>query len=128
MTDVTKRVESERKIKESEELYRNVVEDQTDLISRCTPEGIRTFVNRAYCEYHSKNKEDLLGGSIFDLIPPRDRKIVRESFANLTPENPIVRYEHRVLRPNGTLSLNQWLDHAIFDDGRHTARDSIHRT
>lgn len=117
VTDVTKRVESERKIKESEELYRNVVEDQTDLISRCTPEGIRTFVNRAYCEYHSKNKEDLLGGSIFDLIPPRDRKIVRESFANLTPENPIVRYEHRVLRPNGTLSLNQWLDHAIFDEG-----------
>lgn len=116
VTDVTKRVASERKLKESEELYRTVVEDQTDLISRCTPEGIRTFVNRAYCEYHGKPAEELLGQSIFDLIPPRDRKKIRESFASMTPENPVVSYDHRVLRPNGKLSLNQWLDHAIFDE------------
>lgn len=116
VTDVTKRVASERKLKESEELYRTVVEDQTDLISRCTPEGIRTFVNRAYCEYHGKTAEELLGQSIFDLIPPRDRKKIRESFASMTPENPVISYDHRVLRPNGKLSLNQWLDHAIFDE------------
>lgn len=116
VTDVTKRVASERKLKESEELYRNVVEDQTDLISRCTPDGIRKFVNRAYCEYHNKSQEELLGSSIYDLIPPRDRKKVRESFASMTPENPVNSYDHRVLRPDGKLALNQWLDHAIFDD------------
>ena len=116
LTDVTQRVESERKLKQSVELYRNVVEDQTDLISRCTPEGIRTFVNRAYCEYHDKTQEELLGTSIYDLIPPRDRKKVRESFAGMTPENPVNTYDHRVLRPDGKLALNQWLDHAIFDD------------
>ncbi len=116
LTDVTKRVESERKLKESEELYRNVVEDQTDLISRCTPKGIRTFVNRAYCEYHGQTQEELLGTSIYELVPPRDRKKIRESFASMTPERPIHSYEHRVLRPDGKLALNQWLDHAIFDD------------
>ncbi len=116
VTDVTKRVESERKLKESEELYRNVVEDQTDLIRRCTPAGVRTFVNRAYCEYLGKAPEELLGNSIYELIPPRDRKKVRESFASMTPKNPVSRYDHRVLRPDGTLALNQWLDHAIFDE------------
>jgi|GEM_PF-1568768 len=116
VTDVTKRVEAERKLKQSEELYRNVVEDQTDLISRCTPDGVRTFVNNAYCEYHGKSREELLGTSIYDLIPPRDRKKVRESFARMTPEDPVSSYDHRVLRPDGKLALNQWLDHAIFDD------------
>jgi len=116
LTDVTQRVKSERKLKQSEELYRNVVEDQTDLISRCTPDGIRIFVNKAYCKYHDKTYEELLGKSIYDLIPPRDRKKVRESFTGMTPENPINSYEHRVLRPDGKLALNQWLDHAIFDD------------
>ncbi len=116
LTDVTKRVESERKLKQSEQLYRNVVEDQTDLISRCTPAGIRTFVNRAYCEYHDKTQDELLGASIYEVIPPHDRKKVRESFACMTPENPIQSYEHRVLRPDGKLALNQWLDHAIFDE------------
>ena len=116
LTDVTQRVESERKLKQSEELYRNVVEDQTDLISRCTPDGVRTFVNRAYCDYHGKPAEELLGKSIFDLVPPRDRKKIRESFANMTVEKPVHSYEHRVLRPDGKLALNHWLDHAIFDD------------
>ncbi|MGI9428650.1 MAG: hybrid sensor histidine kinase/response regulator, partial [Bythopirellula sp.] len=116
VTDVTNRVAAEKKLQQSEELYRNVVEDQTDLISRCTPAGIRTFVNKAYCEYHDKSPEELLGSSIYDVIPPRDRKKVRESFANMTPENPIYTYEYRVLLPDGKLALNQWLDHAIFDD------------
>ena len=116
MTDVTNRVAAEQKIKESEQRYRNIVEDQTDLISRCTPDGIRTFVNRAYCEYHDKPREELLDASIYDLIPPRDRKKVRESFANLTPAKPVNQFEHRVLRSDGKLGLNQWLDHGIFDD------------
>lgn len=116
MTDVTKRVAAERKLKQSEQLYRNVVEDQTDFISRCTPEGVRTFVNKAYCDYHGMTREQLLGGSIYERIPPRDRKKVRESFANLTPEQPVNTYEHRVLRADGKLALNEWIDHAIFDD------------
>ncbi len=116
LTDVTHRVASERKLKQSEQLYRNVVEDQTDLISRCTPDGVRTFVNRAYCEYHDKTQEELLGSSIYEVIPPHDRKKVRESFQGMTAEDPVHSYEHRVLRPDGKLALNHWLDHAIFDD------------
>ena len=116
LTDVTERVKSERKIQQSEQLYRNIVEDQTDLISRCSPDGIRTFVNRAYCQYHDKTQEELLGKSIYEVIPPNDRKKVRESFACMTAENPVHSYEHRVLRPDGKLALNQWLDHAIFDE------------
>ncbi len=116
LTDVTQRVAFERKLKQSEQLHRSVVEDLTDLISRCLPDGTRIFVNDAYCKYYGKSREELLGTSILEQIPPRDRKKVRESFAKLTPQSPVNIYEHRVLRPDGKLALNEWLDRAIFDD------------
>jgi len=116
LTDVTQRVESERKLRESEQLYRTVVEDQTDLISRCTPEGVRTFVNNAYCQFLGETRKELLDSSIYEFIPPRDRKKVRDSFGTLSRLNPVNSYEHRVLRPDGKLALTQWLDHAIFDE------------
>ncbi|MEM8947430.1 MAG: PAS domain S-box protein [Planctomycetota bacterium] len=114
VTDVTKRVEADRKLKQSEELYRNVVEDQTDLISRCTPDGMHTFVNRAYCQYYGKTPDQLMGASIFDAVPPRDRKKIRSSFESLASGTPVNSYEHRVLQADGTLSLNQRLDRAIY--------------
>ncbi|NOY30165.1 MAG: PAS domain S-box protein, partial [Planctomycetes bacterium] len=116
LTDVTERVAFEKKLKKSEQLYRSVVEDLTDLISRCRPDGTRLFVNDAYCNYHEKSRDELIGTKIWEQIPPRDRKKIRESFAKLTPENPVNFYEHRVLRPDGKLALNEWLDRAIFDD------------
>jgi len=116
LTDVTQRVAFEKKLKKSEQLYRSVVEDLTDLISRCQPDGTRLFVNDAYCSYHGKSRDELIGTKIWDQIPPRDRKKIRESFAKLTPENPVNFYEHRVLRPDGKLALNEWLDRAIFDE------------
>jgi len=115
LTDVTQRVAFEKKLKKSEQLYRSVVEDLTDLISRCRPDGTRLFVNDAYCNYHGKSREELIGSKIWEQIPPRDRKKIKESFAKLTPEDPVHIYEHRVLRPDGKLALNEWLDRAIFD-------------
>jgi len=49
--DISLRKQIERAHLESEERYRNVVEDQTEFICRFTPDGIITFVNDAYCRY-----------------------------------------------------------------------------
>ena len=54
---------------ESEKRLRAVVEDQTDLICRFKPDGTLTFVNRAYCQFHGKSKEELLGTSFLQTLP-----------------------------------------------------------
>ncbi|HLA43763.1 MAG TPA: PAS domain-containing protein, partial [Aggregatilineales bacterium] len=69
--------------------------DQVDFIVRWTlPDGIRTFVNRSYCEYYGVSEVDVLRSSIFDLAPPEKREENRnrilESIAALTPDNPVV--------------------------------------
>jgi PAS domain S-box-containing protein len=101
---------------ESESRYRNVVEDQTEFICRWLPGGKYTFVNEAYCRYMRKPYGELIGQSFYPFIADEDRPRVMHELASLTPQNPAITTEHRVIRPDGTLAWNQWTNRAIFDD------------
>ncbi len=98
----------------SEERYRAIVEDQTELICRYLPDGTITFVNEAYARYFGRSKEDLFGKSFMPLIPEEDREILEKSTSSLSPENPFVSYQHRVLSPMG-VRWQQWTDRGIFN-------------
>ena len=56
--DVTARRRTEQALRESEERYRTVVEDQTELVCRVRPDGTLTFVNDVYCRFFGKRRED----------------------------------------------------------------------
>ena len=114
--DITERKQAEDALKTSEKRYRAIVEDQTELICRFSPDATLTFVNDAYCRYFGKTKEELLGSNFFDLIPPGDQQAVREHFCSLSPEKPLVTYEHRVITPAGENRWQHWTDRAIFDE------------
>ena len=47
----------ERAMRQSEERYRGVVENQTQMICRFNQEGRLTFVNDAYCRFYGKSRE-----------------------------------------------------------------------
>jgi PAS domain S-box-containing protein len=115
LTDVTQRVRVEQNLKKSEELYRSVVEDQVDLIARYTPGGIRTFANDAYCRFLGHSREELIGRPIWEHVPLDDQERMRENFARLTRENPVLYYEHRDVTCQGKVVVNQWIDRAIYD-------------
>jgi PAS domain S-box-containing protein len=119
LTDATERVQAELQIKKSEELYRSVVEDQVDLIARYNPDGIRTFANDAYCRFIGHPREELIGKPLWEHIPVSDHDRMRENFARLTPENPVLYYEHCDVTAKGKVVVNQWIDRAVFDaDGK----------
>ena len=116
-----RRAEEERRTKEqalrfSEARYRAVVEDQTELICRFLPDGTYTFVNDAYCRYFQRSREELLGYSFWNFIPPEGHRAAREFLASITPERPIATREHEVLAPDGELRWQQWRDRGFFDD------------
>ncbi|MDZ4659552.1 MAG: PAS domain S-box protein [Bythopirellula sp.] len=115
LTDATQRAQIEQRLKKSEELYRSVVEDQVDLIARYTPEGIRTFANDAYCRFLGRTREELIGHPLWEHIPVDDHDRMRENFARLTKDHPVLYYEHCDLTYNGKVVVNQWIDRAIFD-------------
>jgi PAS domain S-box-containing protein len=98
----------------SEERYRAIVEDQTELICRFLPDGTLTFVNEAYCRYFGKRREELIGQSFIPMIPEEDKPQVVAAFNSLDKSNRVVTYEHRVILSDGRLRWQQWTDRLVF--------------
>lgn len=123
-----KRKTVEEALRKSEKRYRAVVEDQTELIVRCLPDYTRTFVNDAYCRYFNKTKEELLGKSYFPFMPKNEIKMVIEKTQSMTPENPVISYEHRLKLSNGEFRWQHWIKRGIFDkNGKLVETQSIGR-
>lgn len=126
--NVTERVAIETALRQSEVRYRRVVEDQTELIVRCLPDGTRTFVNQAYCRYNDATAEDLLGTSFFTCMDDDEQQLVRAKFAALQPSNPVITDQHWVAGPDGTKRWHEWSDRGFFDEaGRLVEIQSVGR-
>ena len=107
---------AERALRDSEDRYRNVVEDQTEFICRFRPDGTHIFVNNAYCRHFGLEREGVIGHRFIPQIPEDDAGMIRSYFASLTRDSPTGTIEHRVMLPDGSFRYHQWSDRAIFDE------------
>ena len=82
-----------RRLRESEERYRSLVEAQPDPICRFLPDTTVTFVNRAYAEFYGREPDDLVGCRWLDFAPRGERPRFLDELASLTPEHPERREE-----------------------------------
>jgi len=118
-TDVTEFRQTEEALRKAEKQYHAVVEDQTEMISRQALDGTRTFVNESYCRSHGKNKEQLLGQSVYDGMAQDDIGRLKALYRTLTPENPTGEFEIAIPGPDGETNWQLWTKRAIFDsEGR----------
>ncbi|GEM_PF-478210 len=113
--NITERKLADYALKESEQKYRNVVEDQTEFISRFLPDGTHVFANDAYCRYFGKKKEEIIGHRFRPVLHPEDQEIVLHHLVSLTPQHPIMYINQRIIMPDGTTRWQRWSDRAIFD-------------
>jgi PAS domain S-box-containing protein len=112
----------------SEERYREVVESQTELVCRYLPDSTLTFVNEAYCRYFRRRREELIGRKCVELIPDSARARALAFIDSLVREPRSCMIEHEVLRPDGTVAWQQWVDSAIVaSDGRVAELQGIGR-
>jgi PAS domain S-box-containing protein len=113
--DVTRERETEEALRRSEARYRAIVEDQTELISRFSPDRKLLFVNDAYCRYFGETPEELIGRDFWHHMEPGDRTMVVELLRSLDVSKPVGSIEHRVISASGEVRWQQWTDRAIFD-------------
>ncbi len=113
--DISKRKETEEILRNSERTYRDVVENESELIARFLPDGTHIFVNDAYCRYFNKSRQDIIGKKLFPRIPQEDHRQMRDHLASLTRENPSASNTHRIIMPDGSIRWQRWSDRAIFD-------------
>jgi len=128
LEDITDRKRMEEELREGEERYRNIVEDQTEFICRFRPDGRYLFVNGAYCRYFGLDKDAILEHGYHPEIPPEDRDRVRTFFTSLTQATPVGRIQHRIIMLDGSIRWQEWSDRAIFDlSGEVTEFQSVGR-
>ncbi|PKL69671.1 MAG: hypothetical protein CVV30_08975 [Methanomicrobiales archaeon HGW-Methanomicrobiales-1] len=106
----------EQQLRFSEERYRNVVEDQTELICRFAPDGTHLFVNDAYCRYFGKSREDIIDQHFIPDVPPEDHTLLKAHFASFSPDCPVHMIEHRIVMSTGEVRWQQWSERAIFNE------------
>ena len=114
------RRQAERAMSESERRFRAVVEDQTDLICRFRPDGALTFVNGAYCRFHQKSREELLGTSFLRNLSENDAAVPASYFGSLPKEQPVVSFDHRVVTPSGVDLWQQYTVRRLFPTNGET--------
>ena len=119
LRDVTARRNVEDALRSSEARYRAIIEDQTELVCRLTPEGTLTFVNGAFAQYFGRSAEELVGGHLLSVVDSEDRGGVAGALESLGPDRPTVTVENRSLDGAGQLRWTQWVARALVDlDGR----------
>lgn len=114
--DVSQRRLMEQELRAGEIRYRNIVEDQIDLVCRYDADLRVTFANSAYCRVRGLGLQEIIGSHIFDTIAPDLHDKLRAYIATLTRDHPIGQSVHPSRQVDGSIRWIEWQDRAIFDE------------
>ena len=106
----------EKQLKESEKRYRTIVEDQTEFIARFTADGTLTFVNSNLVKLIGLSPEQILGHSVHEVLPEYLHKQVKHDDEEISPGNPMVARENKIVLQNGSVRWFVWNIHGTFDE------------
>ncbi|MEX0611415.1 MAG: PAS domain S-box protein [Pirellulales bacterium] len=104
------------RLRDGEHRYRSVVEDQLEYIVRWRSDGVRTFVNQAYCRSRNASPEQLIGKSFMPTIVEQDLGALKRKLATVSVDNPVIVSEHRIVMPDGRMVWERWSNRALFDE------------
>ncbi len=123
--DVTGLRKAEDAARQSETRYRAIVEDQSEIIVRTSPDRKITFVNNAFCRFFGKERGQLEGSVFSPDLAEDDTTRVDALLASLTHERSVGNIEHRVFVDGEEYWLH-WNHRALFGpDGRLSEYQSV---
>ena len=100
---------------ESEDRYRTLVEDLTEVILRFRADGTLLFVNDVYRRFFGDLGEKLPGSKWQPMAVADDVPMIEAELATLSPANPVVVVENRVYSGCGEVRWFQFVNRGFFD-------------
>lgn len=113
--DITDRKLAEEALKKSEENYRLLIENQTDMIVKVDLEGRFLFVSPSYCRVFGKTESELIGQTFMPLVHEDDREPTAKKMKKLFSPPHSVYLEQRAMTKDGWKWLG-WMDTAVLDE------------
>ena len=109
------RKRTQEALQASEEKYRLLVENQTDLVVKLDREGRLQFVSPSYCEMFALGEHELLNSVFNDQVLSADRERVAQEWNKLFLAPWLAQFEHRANTATGERWLG-WALKALRDD------------
>ncbi|MET0014990.1 MAG: sensor domain-containing diguanylate cyclase [Sedimenticola sp.] len=113
-----RRIELEMALMEKEQVYRLLIENQTDLVVKVDLEGRFQFVSQTYCETFGKSEQELLGNQFMPLVHEDDRKSTAKAMEALYKPPHKAYMEQRAMTKDGWRWFG-WMDTAVLDDNQN---------
>jgi PAS domain S-box-containing protein len=103
--DITDRKKSEEALRESEEKFRAIFENNSSAIAIINLDTTISMVNDAYCQMSGYSKEEAIGMSWTQLIPPDDLERLKEYNRRrlIDPQDAPEKYEFKFYHRNGEI-------------------------
>ncbi len=117
MRDRTALREAQDAVRESEERYRGVVVDMTEAVCRVRADRTILFANGAFGRLVGMSPGELIGRPGPSVAHPGDVPRVEAALATLTPANPVVQVEHRVVDAAGRERWVEFVNRGFFGPG-----------
>jgi PAS domain S-box-containing protein len=117
--DITRAKETEAALGQSEKRFREVVESQPDLVCRFLADTTLTLVNEAFCRFFGKQRKELVGRSLLQLIPAQEHDRVSERISFMVQSPKIATFEYKTPTTCGVENWHQWIVYPAFDEAGH---------
>ena len=113
--DISERIMAEEALQRSEEEYRMLVENQTDLVIKINTEGQFIYVSPSYCKMFGKSVEELQGQKFMPIVHKDDEKATEKAMQSLYNPPYTTHIQQRALTIDGWRWF-EWMDTAILNE------------
>ena len=123
--DITERKQAEGALQESEEKYRDLFENATDLVQSVRQDGSLVYVNRAWRQALGYSEDEIAALSLFDIIHPDNKAHCTKIFQRVMSGAKVDHIEAMFLTKHGRTIWVEGSASCRFEDGKPIATRGI---
>ncbi|MCD6389921.1 MAG: PAS domain S-box protein, partial [Desulfobulbaceae bacterium] len=118
ISDSFARQHSQQVLQESEQKYRLLVENQSDMVVKVDLQGRFQFVSPSYCRTFAKTEAELIGNTFMPLVHEEDQQATAQAMEALSRPPYECYLEQRAKTANGWRWF-AWADKTVLDEAGH---------